>query len=269
MASRPIDIFLFCDFEDRMLAKALSDQLSFNGIISSYGHDLNDKVLDLCQSVAVCVGENTHSLSSEVCNALKIQLNSGAFRVIIVFLSNDYRGDCVWLPANWIEFKSENDPLALRDIIAIIRPPLQVFLCHSTTDKPAVRALYTFLVSEGFRPWLDEKDLIAGQDWELTIRNTVRTSQVVIVCLSPQAVTKTGFVQKEIRLALDVADEQPEGSIFLIPLRLEKCDVPSRLSRWQWVDLWMHDGYQRLLRALRLRAKELAVTVAGGLSIPE
>src|SRR6185369_12354195 len=55
-------------------------------------------------------------------------------------------------------------------------------------------------------------------------------------------VNKAGFVQKEIRLALDVADLQPEGSIFLIPTRLKDCDVPIRLRKWQWVDLWTPAG---------------------------
>jgi hypothetical protein len=39
-------------------------------------------------------------------------------------------------------------------------------------------------------------------------------------------VTKTGFVQKEIKIAPDAADEQPEGRIYIIPVRLEDCDVP-------------------------------------------
>jgi len=161
---------------------------------------------------------------------------------MVVFLPSAYREDCAWLPKNWIEFKSEDDPEALRELIAILRPSLKVFLCHSKTDKPAVRELHTLLASDGFRPWLDEKDLIAGQEWQLTIQEEVQSSQIVIVCLSPAAVNKAGFVQKEIRLALDVADLQPEGSIFLIPTRLEDCDVPIRLRKWQWVDLWTPAG---------------------------
>lgn len=63
-------------------------------------------------------------------------------------------------------------------------------------------------------------------------------------------VTKRGYVQKEIRRALDVADEQPEGTIFVIPGRLEKCDVPMRLARWQGVDLFEEKSYSRLKVAL-------------------
>ena len=77
----------------------------------------------------------------------------------------------------------------------------------------------------------------------------------MIVCLSRASITKTGYVQKEIKVALDVADEQPEGTIFLIPLRLEECEVPQRLSRWHWVNLFEPGGYERLLRALTVRGR--------------
>lgn len=133
---------------------------------------------------------------------------------------------------------------------------LQVFLCHSSEDKPRVRQLYQQLIKDGISPWLDEEDLLPGYDWQLEIPKAVQNSDVVLVCLSKDSVTKTGYVQKEIKQALDVADEQPEGSIFIIPLKLEECDVPKRLSRWQWVNLYSENGYQRLLRSLNIRADE-------------
>jgi predicted GTPase len=136
---------------------------------------------------------------------------------------------------------------------------LQVFLCHSSGDKPAVRALYQKLHSDGFAPWLDEENLLAGQDWQLEIPIAVRTSDVVLVCLSRGSVTKTGYVQKEIKYALDVADEQPEGTTFVIPIKLEECDVPQRLRRWHWVNYFETSGHERLVRALQHRATELGL----------
>src|SRR3712207_6126465 len=97
--------------------------------------------------------------------------------------------------------------------------PLRVFLCHSLGDKPAVRDLYQRLRAEqGIEPWFDEEDLLPGQDWDQEIQKAVRAADVVLVCLSRSSITKAGYVQKEIRYALDVADEQPEGTIFIIPL---------------------------------------------------
>jgi hypothetical protein len=132
---------------------------------------------------------------------------------------------------------------------------VKVFLCHSSSDKEKVRELYHRLRKDGYFPWLDEENLEPGQYWPIEIEKAVRNSDVVLVCLSKQSVTKTGYVQKEIKNALDLADEHPEGDIFLIPLKLEEVDVPERLKKWQWVNLFDENGYQRLIRSLNLRAK--------------
>ncbi len=134
---------------------------------------------------------------------------------------------------------------------------LKVFLCHASEDKDAARNLYHRLRKHGFDPWLDEEKLLPGQNWRVEIRKAVRSADAVIVCLSPNSTTKEGYVQKEIRFALDAADEKPEGMIYLIPARLEDCAVPERLSDWQWVDLHREGGFERLLRSLRRRAKNL------------
>jgi adenylate cyclase len=134
---------------------------------------------------------------------------------------------------------------------------LKIFLCHSSADKPAVRKLYRRLVGDHFQPWLDEEDLLPGQNWHEEIRKAVRTTKVVIVCLSKEAVAKTGFLNRELQYALDVAEEQPEGAIFIIPLRIEECNVPDRLAKWQWVNMYDEKGYERLLRALEARSNSL------------
>ena len=136
---------------------------------------------------------------------------------------------------------------------------LKIFLCHSSGDKPLVRELYRRLRQDGYQPWLDEEDLIPGQDWQIEIPKAVKNSQAVLVCLSNSSITKEGYVQKEIKFALDAADEKPEGVIFLIPVKLEPCEVPRRLSQWQWVNLYEEGGYERLLKALRLRAESLGI----------
>jgi formylglycine-generating enzyme required for sulfatase activity len=139
---------------------------------------------------------------------------------------------------------------------------LHVFLCYSSGDKPAVRELHQRLCAEGIDAWLDEEKLLPGQDWQREIPKAVHASDVVIVCLSRGSITKAGYIQREIKFALDVADEQPEGEIFLIPAKLEQCEVPDRLSRWQWVNLYEAKGYERLMRALRTRAEALGISLS-------
>lgn len=126
---------------------------------------------------------------------------------------------------------------------------LRVFLCHAKEDKPQVRDLYVRLSASGLDPWLDERNLLPGQIWMSEITQAIRESDAVLVCLSHTAITKTGYLHKEIREALERADEQPPGRIFLIPLRFDECEVPERFHEIQWVDYFEPDGYKRLILA--------------------
>jgi hypothetical protein len=59
---------------------------------------------------------------------------------------------------------------------------------------------------------------------------------------------------------LDKALEIPEGRVFLVPVRLEECEIPYRLRDIQWVDLYepnIEKGIVRLLRTLALRAEQV------------
>lgn len=135
--------------------------------------------------------------------------------------------------------------------------PLKVFLCHSTEDKDKVRKLYWQLIKDSYAVWFDEEKLLPGQDRDLEIRKAVRASDIILICLSKKSVEKAGYIHKEIKFALDVADEQPDGSIFLIPARLEECNVPSRLTRYHWVNMFDSTGYKRLKGALTAKEQEL------------
>ncbi len=139
--------------------------------------------------------------------------------------------------------------------------PLKVFLCHSSDDKDAVRKLYHRLRSAAgsIVPWLDEESLLPGQTWEDEIPVAVRNSDIVLACLSKASIQKTGYVQKEIKCALDVADTQPEGTIYIVPVKLEECQMPQRLRHLHCVNLFEEGGFQKLMRSLTKRAEKLGI----------
>ena len=98
----------------------------------------------------------------------------------------------------------------------------EVFLCHSSGRQgpcpgplpPPHQRRHSLLVR-----W--EECLLPGQDWKYEIRRALQQCTFVLACLSQGSIAKSGYLQKELKHALDLADEQPEGSIYLIPLRLE------------------------------------------------
>jgi TIR domain len=134
----------------------------------------------------------------------------------------------------------------------------QIFLAHASEDKDAVRRLYSQLKSSGFRPWLDEIDLMPGQNWPVEIPKAIGRSDIFIACLSTHSVQKQGYVQKEFRLALNAYAEKPPGSIYLIPAKLDDCEIPDlqvpqlgiSLRDIQWIELWKKDGFERLVKAI-------------------
>ncbi len=136
---------------------------------------------------------------------------------------------------------------------------LLVFLCHTHGDKPAVRDLYHRLEEA---PWLDEENLLPGQEWRREIPKVVRKAHIVLVCLSRKSITRAGYVQTEIRTALDAAAALPPGSLYIVPARLEQCEVPDELAQYHWVDLFQERGYERLMRTLRTRADKLELDTA-------
>lgn len=142
---------------------------------------------------------------------------------------------------------------------------LRVYLCHSSLDKPSVQELYQLLSAENWiHAWLDEKELLPGQDWNMEIEKAVESADAIIVNLSRDAITREGYVQRELKLALDIALEKPAGAIFIIPVRLEECgELPRSLRALHYVDYFPKKqrplAFQALLKSLKARASALGI----------
>jgi hypothetical protein len=141
------------------------------------------------------------------------------------------------------------------------------FLSYAKSNKNVVREFAARLKSTGWiDPWYDEEDILPGQVWQESVVHAVRHSHAVIIFLSKVAVASEGFFQKELTLALDTAAEKPEGTIFIIPIRLNDCEVPSRLQQYQYVNYYGSDPHKEivyisLIAALRKRAESLGIKI--------
>ena len=135
---------------------------------------------------------------------------------------------------------------------------IQIFLAHASEDKQKVIEIYDRLLLLGYSPWLDKKNLIAGQNWKREIPKAIKNSDIFIACFSSKSINKTGYIQRELKLALDKLAEIPESKIFLIPLRLDNCSIPElqrpdlgiNLRDIHWLDFWEQDGFENLIKAI-------------------
>lgn len=115
----------------------------------------------------------------------------------------------------------------------------RVFIAYVEEDLAYAKKLYSAFQANGFRPWLDKKRLMPGQNWPRAIETAIQTSDFFVPCFSRRATTKRGSFHSELRYALFCAAKVPLDEIFLIPLRLDDCIVPPRISKQiQYLDLF-------------------------------
>ena len=132
----------------------------------------------------------------------------------------------------------------------------RVFISYCREDREPAIALYARLEQLGARPWLDQEKIAAGKRWKREISHAIKESDFFIALLSHKSVNKKGYVQKEIREALEILDSVPDDGAFIIPCRLDDC-APShdRLLDIQRVDLFpsFEDGLKIIARSIELQ----------------
>lgn len=129
----------------------------------------------------------------------------------------------------------------------------RVFLAYVEEDLAQAVKLYDRLAQAGLDPWLDKRKLLPGQNWPRAIESAIQSAQFVVACFSQRSVSKRGTFQCELRYALQCATRVPLDEIFLIPVRLEPCVVPRRITkRIHYVDLFpsWETGFQKVLKTM-------------------
>lgn len=139
---------------------------------------------------------------------------------------------------------------------------LRVFLCHVSEDKPVVRDIYQKLQQHNLEPWLDEKNLLPGENWELLIPEVIRQCDIVLICLSRTFLIKEGYGHYEINVVLEAAKRRPPNAIYHIPFRLDDCEVPSYLAGVHYASNFIPEDFEKLLAACEKRRAWLNTTQA-------
>jgi len=127
----------------------------------------------------------------------------------------------------------------------------QVFLSYARDDEEVANRLYSDLTRRGIKIWFDKYSLKPGQNWKLEIKKIITECKYFLAILSTSSVNRKGYVQKELKIALDVLDLFPDNEIFILPIRVDNCK-PSydKLHDLQWVDLFPDSKYGEGLRKI-------------------
>src|SRR5215471_14596535 len=139
--------------------------------------------------------------------------------------------------------------------------PFDVFLSHSSKDKPSVRELAERLRRDGVRVWLDEWELRVGDSIPAKIEEGLEASRVLVLCLSENAFgSDWAALESQTFRFRDPLNKQRR----FVPVRLDGAEAKGSLAQFLYVDWRGRDEgeYQKLVEACRPVAGSLAITAA-------
>lgn len=133
----------------------------------------------------------------------------------------------------------------------------KIFISYAHEDIEAARRLFLELSSlPDMHPWFDKESLRVGMRWEPAIRKAIRESDYFLALLSQHSTSKRGYVNREMKMALEILDEFPEDRSFLLPIRLDDCQPSFEALRGiNYVDFFpcWDDGFQKVVSVISPR----------------
>ncbi|MDR6769346.1 TIR domain-containing protein [Azospirillum sp. BE72] len=135
----------------------------------------------------------------------------------------------------------------------------KVFISYASPDQERVLPYYEFLIRNGFNVWMDCKELHPGQNWDYEIKRAFSSAKFIVLFLSENMVDRRGYIQRELRLALDKRMESLIDDIYIIPVLLDRIDVPEQIKDIQYVDATEPTCKQRIAGALNFQLKRMGL----------
>lgn len=108
-----------------------------------------------------------------------------------------------------------------------------VFVSYARVDEGLALPLAQQLRDRGVPVWVDQWDVVSGEDWDESIDKALRSCHLLLLLLSPRSV-ESREVRGEWMTALDQATT-------IVPVLLETCQVPRQLIAIQSADFRGND----------------------------
>ena len=127
---------------------------------------------------------------------------------------------------------------------------MNVFCCHSSTDKDIVKPLAAAMLADNHDVFLDEWSLVPGDSLVERIPNAIAGAGVFVFFLSKASVN-SAWCRKE--LAIAVSQMLKSGRMRAFAYRLERVDPPLVIDDMLYIDavsLGYDDSVERLRKAV-------------------
>lgn len=107
----------------------------------------------------------------------------------------------------------------------MVEQSFDVFLAHSSQDKPLIRQLYRKLKDRGIKPWLDEEEIAPGTSFQDEIQQAIARIKTAAICIGQGGLGKWEALELKAFISQCV-----ERGIPVIPVLLpEVAEIPENL----------------------------------------
>ena len=111
-----------------------------------------------------------------------------------------------------------------------------IFISYASPDQARVIPFFEFLCESGFNAWIDCKSLKPGQNWGFEIKRELDNATFVLAFVSKNSFDRRGYVQRELKVALDRLTEKLVDDIYIIPILLDDdVAIPDQLRGIQCI----------------------------------
>jgi hypothetical protein len=119
-----------------------------------------------------------------------------------------------------------------------------IFLSYAREDSEIALKLTRDLKAAGVPIWLDQLDIPPGKRWDRAVEAALQGSKCLLVLLSPNSVSSEN-VMDEVSYAMEEEKQ-------IVPVIVQKCRLPLRMRRLQFIDLTRdyNASLEQLLRVL-------------------
>ncbi|HET7590110.1 MAG TPA: toll/interleukin-1 receptor domain-containing protein [Solirubrobacterales bacterium] len=127
-------------------------------------------------------------------------------------------------------------------------PNWYVFLSHGSPDKPFVRRLKASIEACGYRTWIDENEMFAGDALPARVSAALMNAGAYIAVISRDSVESKWF-DYELQIA---TGQMIGGKLLVIAARIDETAIPAELESRIWADFRgdFEDGLRTVLAAL-------------------
>ena len=133
-----------------------------------------------------------------------------------------------------------------------------IFASYASPDQSRVEGIVAELAGRGFNLWMDKLELLPGQNWDFEIKKALDRSDMILIFISLRSIEKRGYVQREIKDAIDKKKEKLVDDIYIIPIRLDPdASIPEELRHLQVIDFTGIDSVERIGKSIQKQSERV------------